>query len=323
MLKRIAIPFAFALCLGMTGMGSAEPVQGIDRMRTTAIAPDEPADGRAPLFGVYDPHGGFHHSEQAAIEHVFVYWQALDKAMLARKMHIAAQRGRVLMVTVEPYTKAVNWRDGGERLFEEIQNGRFDAEIASVCGAVASFPGRQWVRWGHEMEEPSERYPWARKDARGYIAAYRYFVASCRRIAPRARFIWSPKGQRHLAAYYPGDAHVDMVGVSIWGLEAWDRHWYGRPRGFAETLQENYRRVVRFGKPIVIAELGVAGTEDYRRRWLSEMLDPAGWRRSFPLLEGIVYFNDKEPYYWPYGYGSPDWRIAASAVADLRQASAR
>jgi endoglucanase len=165
------------------------------------------------------------------------------------------------------------------------------------------------------MEQPSDRYPWARGDASGYIAAYRYFVDACRKIVPRARFVWSPKGEGGLAAYYPGDNYVDLIGVSVWGLEKWDREQYGRPRSFAKTFNEKYRRVAQFGKPVIIAELGVAGRKRYRQNWISEISALSSGPNPFPLLTGIVYFYDKEPYHWPSGYGSPDWRVAGSELA--------
>ncbi|WP_210204476.1 glycoside hydrolase family 26 protein [Phyllobacterium phragmitis] len=268
------------------------------------------------MFGAYDPHGQFRYSSRPQIEHVFIYWQAIDRPMLENKMRLAREKGRILMVTVEPYTKAVNWRDGGDRLFADIQRGAFDPQIAATCGAVSEFPGDLWIRWGHEMEDPTGRYPWARHDSRGYVAAYRKFVDTCRKIAPGARFMWSPKGERGLAAYYPGNDHVDMIGVSLWGLEKWDRDQHGRPRGFAETFDEKYRRIERFGKPIVIAELGTSGGEEYRRNWMSEISGLSAKRGLFPLLDGIVYFNDKEPHHWPQGYGSPDWRVPVSVFGD-------
>jgi endoglucanase len=82
----------------------------LDRIETTSIGPsgEQRAAKAAPLFGVYDPQDRFRSSRHPAIEHVFVYWQALDKALLARKMRVAQEMGRTFMVTVEPYTKAVN-----------------------------------------------------------------------------------------------------------------------------------------------------------------------------------------------------------------------
>lgn len=46
-----------------------------------------------------------------------------------------------------------------------------------------------------------------------------------------------------------------MIGVSVWGLEASDRAWYGGPRTFAEAFGEKYYRVEKFDKPVIIAEL--------------------------------------------------------------------
>lgn len=127
--------------------------------------------------------------------------------------------------------------------------------------------------------------------------------------------MWSPKGEPGLPAYYPGDAYVDLIGLSVWGLERWDRDLYGRPRGFAEALKEKYSRVERFRKPVIVAELGVAGRKSYRRDWMQEISALASDRSQFPLLAAFVYFNDKEPSQWPGGYGSPDWRMTASELA--------
>jgi beta-mannanase len=235
--------------------------------------------------------------------------------MLAARMDLARSKGRTLMVTVEPYTKAENWRDDGDRLFSDIRSGGFDRQIEAVCSAVAAYPAASWIRWGHEMEQPSERYPWARGDASGYIGAYRYFVDACRKVAPRARFVWSPKGEHQLADYYPGDDYVDLIGLSVWGLESLDWNQYHKPRSFADTFNDKYRRVEKFGKPVIIAELGVAGTRSYRRAWMMEISALSSGSAPFPLLAGAVYFNDREPYHWPNGYGSPDWRMTALELA--------
>lgn len=260
-------------------------------------------------FGVYDPGRAFARSSDIDIEHVFVFWQKLDKRLLRRKISYANERNRQFMVTVEPFTKARNWRDGGDRLFTRIQAGKFDKEIAAVCREVTAVSGRPIVRWGHEMEDPTGRYPWARRDSAGYIAAFRYFTEKCRKYAPRALFVWSPKGEKNLRKYYPGDDCVDLVGLSVWGLQKWDRRAYGRDRRFNEVFREKYNRVYSYGKPVIIAELGVAGNPDYRKTWFSELRTES---RAFPTLRSIVYFNAKEPHHWPNGMGSPDWRIDPS-----------
>ncbi|WP_176038629.1 glycoside hydrolase family 26 protein [Brucella tritici] len=270
------------------------------------------------VLGVYDPHARFYGSPYVDIEHIFIYWQTLDDGDLRRALYDAQNQNRAIIVTVEPFTKAPNWRDGGDRLFLDITAGSFDVEIDTLCGVMADFSGALYVRWGHEMEDPTGRYPWARQDSEGYKQAYRYFVDACRRKVPRAAFIWSPKGERNLALYYPGDAYVDYVGLAVWGLEALDQDQHGGWRDFGETFQEKYDRVVRFGKPVYIAELGVAGTRQYREAWFRSLYSIIEVPNDFHLLRGIVYFNDREPDRWPQGFGSPDWRIDGNWFADAR-----
>ena len=308
--------------LAVTGTQAAradDPADGIDRALTTAaIAPQaKGATERAVAIGVYDPHDAVADSDALELEHVFVYWQKPDRALLKRKIAIAARQGRALMLSVEPYTHAADWRAGGERLFADIGKGRFDREIGDVCSRAAAFDGPVYVRWGHEMEDPDGRYPWARRDKEGYKKAFRYFVGKCRELAPEARFVWSPKGHRNLAGYYPGDDVVDVVGIPVWGLQKMDVDYWGRERHFGEALNEKYQRVAGFGKPVMIAELGVSGSADYRRAWYKEILDQQTYRRAFPLLTTVVFFNDKEPYKWPLGYGSPDWRLDKEALKAL------
>lgn len=265
-------------------------------------------------FGIYDPKRAFSEARDVELEHVYVFWQALDLDAFRQQLAYAQDRERAMMVTVEPYTRAVNWRDGGDRLFSDIVAGDFQREIRTICTELSNFEGRILVRWGHEMEDPNGRYPWARHDSEGYKAAYRHFVADCRRHAPKAVFVWSPKGERNLADYYPGPDSVDLVGVSLYGLERMDVEYYGGRRDFVSTLTEKYARVAQFGKPVMIAELGVSGSQAYRDTWFESLFDVIeDGGHPFSLLRSIVYFNDKEPYHWPFGLGSPDWRIAPTS----------
>lgn len=261
-------------------------------------------------FGVYDPHSAFKQTDNTRLEHMFVFWQALDKKALRRKMKYAYQRGRTMMLTVEPFTHAANWRDGGDRLFSDIVKGRFDKEIADVCSELGRYPTTSLIRWGHEMEDPTGRYPWARKDSNGFKSAFRYFVLTCRKHAVDAKFVWSPKGEKNLADYYPGGDYVDLVGVSLWGLEKMDVDYYGGQRGFRSTFNTKYNRVARFGKPVIVAELGVSGNKTYRENWFRDLFESISDTSEFKLLRAIVLFNDKEPHHWPMGYGSPDWRVS-------------
>ena len=268
-------------------------------------------------FGIYDPHSLAAVSSHFQLEHVFVAWQSPDEGVLDSKIAVANSAGRSMMISVEPFTHAADWRAGGDRLFADILAGGYDAEINDVCRKARAVQGRVYMRWGHEMEDVDGRYPWARRDPAGYRKAFAYFVERCRKILPGAQYVWSPKGHKKLDAYYPGDRHVDIIGLPVWGLEKMDIDYWNHPRGFSDTFAEKYDRVAHFDKPILVAELGVAGSLEYKHSWYEEIFASHLVAHRFPLLIGISFFNDKEPYHWPLGYGSPDWRFDSETLARL------
>jgi beta-mannanase len=118
-------------------------------------------------------------------------------------------------------------------------------------------------------------------------------------------------GRPDLGDYYPGDDVVDHIGLPVWGYQRADRRWFGRERTFAQALEEKYLLVERFDKPVIIAEFGVSGSGRYERAWLGSYLDDL---RAYPLVTTVAYFNDREPYHWPDGLGSPDWRKRPAVI---------
>ena len=264
-------------------------------------------------YGVFDPEGRFGHSNGIGLEHIFIPWEPSDVAGLRRASDYATRRNRSLMVTIEPWPTQGRNR---QTLFTDITRGTYDADIDTVASALSALDRPLFVRWGHEMEDPTGRYPWASSDAKGYVQAYRYFVDRCRPWSQgRFSFVWSPKGKRGMSAYYPGAKYVDFVGVSVYGLEKWDIDHYGKSRDFNECFREIYSFASRYNKPVMIAELGVVGDDAYRRIWFSQV---AVAPNAFPLLQIAVYFNAKEPEKWPQGYGNPDWRIYPIDLAQGR-----
>jgi beta-mannanase len=269
------------------------------------IASASAEDRQALQYGIYDPEERFAKSDQIGVEHIFVHWESNYVGRLRSASDYAASRNRWLMVTIEPWP-AHSRR--GEPLLTDITDGIYDSDLANIGSALGELNRPVFVRWGHEMEDLTGRYPWASRDAEAYIKAYRYFVDRCRLWSHgRFYFVWSPKGKQSMSAYYPGDAYVDYVGVSVYGLEQWDIDHYGKPLDFNERFSEIYSLASRYKKPVMIAELGVAGDAAYRRTWFTQV---AAASSSFPLLRIVVYFNAEDPDRWPDGQGNPDWRIA-------------
>jgi len=257
--------------------------------------------------GAYDPHGDFTNDPNSKIEHLFLPWEDVDLTSLSAADAYARERGRELLITIEPWSWARDWRVAPDALLSGIENGRYDSNMAAVCSAASKLKSPVTIRWAQEMDDKAGQFTWSYWSPQGYIAAYQHSVKVCKKSLPNAKYMWSPKGEEGLQAYYPGDAFVDVIGLSVFGYEPYDMLDVGRATSFVERTKPGYDRVVGFKKPIMIAELGYEGSDAYVRAWAAEANKP---HAEFPALTAAVYFNDREVYPWPKGVGRPDWRVA-------------
>ncbi|MDW6023473.1 glycoside hydrolase family 26 protein [Mesorhizobium sp. BAC0120] len=264
-------------------------------------------------FGAYDPHGDFGSDASVKIEHLFLPWEDVDLSTLAIADEYALQRGRSLLITIEPWSWSVDWRVSSGELLSGILSGRYDANMASVCTAAASLKSPVIVRWAQEMDETDNQFTWAHWKPEGYVAAYQRMVTVCREHLKNARYMWSPKGNPELVNFYPGDGYVDIVGLSVFGYQPYDLAHFGKDRTFVEALEPGYQLAERFGKPIMVAELGYEGDAAYVRSWAATVAEK---HPEFPSLSAVIYFNDREIYPWPGGYGRPDWRVVTGQVTN-------
>ncbi|MDL2398736.1 glycoside hydrolase family 26 protein [Rhizobium mayense] len=262
-------------------------------------------------FGAYDPHGDFTSDSNSKIEHVFLPWEDVDLSTLTLADDYAQKRGRKLLITVEPWSWSTDWRTTSEKLLEGILAGKYDSNMAAVCSTAAALKSDVTIRWAQEMDETENRFSWSHWQPSSYVAAYRRMVDVCRKHDKSAKFMWSPKGEPGLAAFYPGNDVVDVIGLSVFGLQQFDKDHFGTDRTFAQLLAPKYRLVQGFAKPIVVAELGYDGDSTYVGNWAA---NAAKRYPEFPNLTAVVYFNDKELYPWPKPYGLPNWRVVKEAM---------
>jgi endoglucanase len=261
--------------------------------------------GQMP-FGVYDPEGSFAADTGVSIEHVFLPWEGVDLQTLVSADSYARQRNRSLLVTVEPWIWGAP--HAPEVLRRDILAGRHDVTMRRVCDVLGNLDSPVTVRWAQEMDNPNGHFPWAMWQPADHIAAYRRMVGVCRSAAPGLQYMWSPAGEDGMQAYYPGDDVVDVIGLSVFGAQDFQRAQTGSEQGFAEVLGPRYDRASRFGKPIIVAELGFVGDQAFLDDWYNSI------RRAddrFSNLRAVVYFNRQEVWPWPDDFGLPDWRIIA------------
>jgi len=257
-------------------------------------------------FGVYDPDGQFGTDNEVVIEHVFLPWEDVNLGTLLDADQYALTRNRALLITVEPWTWTRSERNTPAFLRRGIREGYYDANMRGICSVIATLQSPVSMRWGHEMEYDEGHFIWAGWKPEDYVEAYRRMIEICREEAPNINVVWSPLGLDDAADYYPGDEYVDLVGLSIFGLEPWEVEIQGEANSFDDLLTERYDRVKGFGKPVLVAEVGYSGSQAYVNLWESQVRKP---RADMPLLVGAIYFNQPEVYPWPDGFGLPDWRV--------------
>lgn len=253
-------------------------------------------------FGVYDPDQSFSDSQDIAIDHYFVDWRSSDLD------HINLST-RWPMYTVEP------WVEASEKstLLEDIASGLHDPEIVSVCTNIASQNRPVFIRFAHEMERVTGRYPWAVSDPSQYIAAYRHFVSTCRTIVPVAYYVWSPAGDVGTETYWPGHEYVDYVGLSLYHYPEFEEKTYGQVQSFTALFEPKISRVSSFQKPIIISEFGVTGQSHYQTSWIHQALLELS---KYPQVKSLIYFNATDtPGVWGADTKTPDWHIGSNVFS--------
>ena len=262
-------------------------------------------------FGVFDPGGDFSDVDGVAIEHLFLPWEDVFLPSLAEAESYSAERGRTLLVTIEPWTWTRDERTSPSVLQTGIAGGIYDETMNTVCSALGTLERPLTIRWAQEMDDESGQFIWAGWEPSNYIDAYQRMIDICRIGAPDASFMWSPLGFEDMGNYYPGDDYVDIVGLSVFSLGPWEKQILGQEQTFDDIFAPRYERALEFGKPIMVAELGFVGDAEHVAMWEADVRSKSA---LYPELEAVVYFNQQEVYPWPNGFGIPDWRRLANVL---------
>jgi endoglucanase len=285
----VAILAFFFLTLELPGHDSA-------RLKVTA---------HSIHFGVYDFEQILTNNSKFGTEHIFVSWKDYKNGSLTNQLNVIRSRGRVPLVTIEPWGSSL----------EETISGSKDGVIRQMATEVSEFRDPVTIRFMHECENGNGRYPWACRDSGHFIAAFRHFVTRFRTVAENAKFMWSPIADPGCERYYPGSEYVDEIGLSFYSFPEADLKYHGHVRSFKEQMDQKYDRVRWYDKPIVIAEFGIAGSDDAKTSYLSEVLLELP---KYPLVTTLVFFVAKDtPGAWGQGISTPRWSLGTGELALL------
>lgn len=257
-------------------------------------------------FGAYDPHGDYSAESAVVTEHLYLPWENADLRDLDGVDDYAFERGRKVMLTIEPWAWGDGWTTSAKRERDLILSGARDANMRAILNVMTGFRSPLIIRWAQEMDGRTGHFPWQDWAPADYVAAYRRMAGITRELLPDAQLMWSPKGEPELDDYYPGEDVVDLVGLSVFGLQEHDEIKHGAPRSFAESLRQGYALTEGYGKPIWVAELGYEGELPYLTSWADDVTRAYD---EFPMLEEVTLFNAREVHPWPHGLGLPDWRV--------------
>ncbi|HKF75147.1 MAG TPA: glycosyl hydrolase [Candidatus Dormibacteraeota bacterium] len=333
-----ALSVVLAMLVGAATVAAVLELSGRVHIEQLPVSvPGRPSPSAAPLAGVVQPSAGGTYwgafvpgaqtdqsivtsfasaaGHEPAILTIYQQWWG-EPAFPAAAASRLAHGGTVLLLVWEPWraglptAQAINqpaYRPAA------IAAGAFDRYVRRYADQVRAYGGPLLLEPFHEMN--GNWYPWGAtvngNTAADYVAAWRHlhdlFAAEG---ATNATWVWTTNrdtvpdtAANQPAAYWPGAAYVDWVGLDAynWGT-AERKQW----TSVAETFNRSLASLRAYGKPIIVAETGCAEQGGDKAAWIADLFSAlTGPYRG--VISAAVWFN--EP------FGVFDWRTNSSPAA--------
>jgi cellulose synthase (UDP-forming) len=238
------------------------------------------------------------------------------------QLRAVSARGSLPEVTWEPWDYAVGpWRAQPEYTLASIIAGRHDALIRSWARGLHAYGKPVLLRFAQEQN--GTWYPWGThingNQPGQYVQAWRHVHDIFAEMhADNVLWVWSPVARFGVAldtSEYPGDAYVNIVGLS--GFNGGTAlHWAGW-RTFASVFDRSLLTLSRLApsKPVQITEVSSATAGGSRAAWVADMFRDL---RHQPNVRSLVWFDVTKQTDWPIEHSSP---AAAAFAAGLRTLS--
>ncbi|HEX3561708.1 MAG TPA: glycosyl hydrolase [Solirubrobacterales bacterium] len=235
---------------------------------------------------------------------VMDYSNITDPLLTKTEISNLSARGETPLVTWQLYQSG--W-SGPTIPLSEIAAGKYDSYLRSAATQAKSMPfGEILIRFAHEMN--GNWYGWS-GDPSNYVAAWRHIVTVFHQEgATNVKFVWTPNvdyGNYPFAAYFPGDAYVDYVGLDgyNWGTAGIGTNKW---ETLSEVFSRSYQMLTQLSaKPVMINEVSSSEIGGSKAAWIRE-----GFLKTipqkFPRVTAVVWYdrNNEE-----------DWRINSSSAS--------
>ena len=206
--------------------------------------------------------------------------------------------GKLPIISWEPWNPDGDLKNQPEYTLQSIIDGKHDEYIKDWAINIKKLGFGVGMRFAHEMN--GNWYPWSVTENGGspelYVKAWRHVHdIFAEQGTSNVMWIWSVNLNRSLQdvalkPIYPGDAYVDVVGLSGYG---------SRPDElFQETVQSTVDELRKISaKPLMVTETGASEDTKVKALWISSMF---AYFKDNPDFIGVLWFN---------GYGRKDWKV--------------
>jgi hypothetical protein len=228
---------------------------------------------------------------QLDVVHWFMNW---DHTYDPRMAAAVTAGGRAPLISWQPMRQDVR----------DIADGRYDDVLRSWAqGVRAAQPDLVYLRPFPEMN--GEWVPWNGDPEALRMAWIRMTEVFAAEGADNVRWVWSPNvtdqprtEANRMEHYYPGDAYVDVFGLSgyNWGETRPSIGW----RSFETVFATGYARITALGPhPLWLTELASSDEGGDKAAWVRDMFAST----AFPRITALIWFDEHK---------EADWRLRSA-----------
>lgn len=267
--------------------------------------------------------------EQTAHAHLgivmwFADWQHARPNVA--QLQAVAQRGSIPEISWEPWDYAGSTHTQRSYTLDSIIHGHHDPYIRTWARALHGYGRPVLLRFAQEMN--GNWYPWS-EAVNGnrpgeFVRAWRHvhdiFTAQ---HATNVKWVWSPNAGSHdiQATQYPGDAYVDVLGLSVFNGGT-SLNWGGW-RSFGRIFNTSARALHQIApnKPVQVSEVASAERGGNKAAWITRMF--ADLNRH-PQVKSLIWYDLRKQADWPITSSRRAARaFAAGATTRKPQSSPR